>query len=551
MSEWLDIVAPRFDHLRAMIRLLFSIRYQSQLRRVRPQVMTALEAAVVRSLRESGGVITVDGSVLKAGFDESKVAFWLDLIVALEGIAAAIAEASKELFGFACLVHADVTEPRPSMLREFSRLGGPTGIWCDERVSAALAPYAEFGDSVQLTMGAAGDREEEYRPLSSFLLARPSSPSDSSEEETRLTEKFQSLLTADGEGRGTCTVLVREGSRDMKRALLAAIRSRLESFPPFIVRFGVGGTGLACLADAVVSEASSLATVVDRKLRSEIEAPDGLLSAVTADRLRAEPPEALAEEFGRFLSAFTSAYVAGARARTVPPIFLLHDIQNADPLALKIVSDALSRQVETGAMVILTMPKPVSLEAWRGPTLRYLQVEESAQGGQDAFPARQSDDINEYLYALLLLCPLFSPRELLPLFSLEGKPARSLEHALITLCEAGFIESPEDPTPARPGYTAIVEARLGEKAERVRTFVRRRLLAAVATGRARPSFGLLSALSALGGECDDGLALDAVEAEAGDGTISGLDRVFASSRMKAVLGKRVAPLAYIARARSV
>jgi hypothetical protein len=97
----------------------------------------------------------------------------------------------------------------------------------------------------------------------------------------------------------------------------------------------------------------------------------------------------------------------------------------------------------------------------------------------------------------------------------------------------------------------MAEARLGEKAERVRSFARRRLLAVVATGRARPSFGLLSALSALGGECDDSLALDAVEAEAGDGTIAGLDRIFASSRMKTVLGKRAASLAYIARAKCV
>jgi hypothetical protein len=156
------------------------------------------------------------------------------------------------------------------------------------------------------------------------------------------------------------------------------VRSRQGSFPPFSVRFGAGGTALACLADAIVGEAAEFATVVDGRLKRELEATDGILSAITAERLRAEPPEALADEFSRFLLAFADAYAAGCRARKVPAIFLLEDAQNADPLALRTVSSVFGRLAETkDVRIILTMPKAAPLDAWQGPSLRYVEVGEA------------------------------------------------------------------------------------------------------------------------------------------------------------------------------
>ncbi len=550
MPEWLDIARSQFDDLRAMIRLMFTVRYQSQLRRVRPEVMAALETSVTRAIRESGGQIALEGAVLKAAFDDSKVAFWLDLVVALDGIAAALATAAKELFGCACLVHTEGTlaDPSPSILRELSRLGGPTGIWCDPPIAAALAAYADFADAAPRAVRA-GEREIGVLPLASFKLERPRPDERVSDEERKFGERVESALASLDRESGDCLVIRGSAFHGRRRALRAIVRARLGSFPPYFVRFGSGGSGLACLADAVETEAPALVPVLDEWRRSEGESAKDLLDAVLAERLRAEPSPALAEEFERFLTAFAASYAAAARSYGAAPLFVLEDAQNADPLALRVASAAFGASAAAGAAVLLVTSAGNTLPGWRGSPLRFIPADVPPRIGFDSDIPALSDDVMEYYYALSLLAPLFAPADLISLFALEGKPTRSLEHALATLAAVGAIESADDPSPSLSGFAAAVERRLGAKAERVRALARRRLLASVAAGRARPSFGLLSALAALGGDCDDDLALDAVEAEAGDDTLAGLEGIFASERLASILGRRSSSLVYIARAR--
>lgn len=538
---------PRFDDVSAMIQLLFAVRYQSQLRRVRPQAMSDLESAVVRSIRDSGGVLRIDGTVIRASFNEDKLAFWLDLIIAIDGVASALSKASKELYGSACLVHVDRqgAEIRESTLRELSRLDSPTGIWCDEAVSTALAPYASFGTYSRL---ASDETTDIVRPLSEIELSIPPIGSNEARADNSLQESIRSLLEAKGEHGPEGIILTGEAFRGQRSTLRSAVQGLLGSFPPYFVTFGSGGPGLACLADAIGPEVASVAN--SRGPRVEAATRTDLLKSIASERLRAEPPDALVAEFTRYLGSFAASYASAARARGAPAIFVLENIHKADFLTTKIAASVFAGLATShDALVILTAPKSTGLDHWSDWMLHEVQLAAPTGRESDPYAIRLSDDLMEYLYALSLLGPLFAPAELLSLFTLEGKPPRALEQALISLSAAGAIEACDDPIVSSPDFAPIMVSRLAAKAERVRAFVRRRLLDAVASAHARPSFGLLAALSSLGGVCDDDLALDAVEAESGDGTIAALGRVFASERLKTILGKRIASLEYIARSR--
>ena len=171
-----------------MIRVEVGIRYRSQLRRTRPDEMARIESMAESILRNSGGAVFRESDVLRAEFDETIIAFWLDLVIALEGVSEAVASIEKELLGWSCLVRWNPAETQAGRYpgRELTRLRSPSGVWCDEKVMSALAEYASFA------------RAGDYHALTCFTF-RKRKPHDAREFWIRpaLEEHLYSLRLSD------------------------------------------------------------------------------------------------------------------------------------------------------------------------------------------------------------------------------------------------------------------------------------------------------------------------------------------------------------------
>ncbi|MDR0451980.1 MAG: hypothetical protein LBH15_02960, partial [Treponema sp.] len=147
-----------------MMRLLFSLRYQAQLRRTRPELYSSLEKSITGILRASGGTAGVERWYIAASFDDSAIGFWLDILVFFESMRNILDSAEPELYGSICLAGRDLDEDDLRLMRSLP--SGGTGIWCDPSVRRSLLPYALFDNSFGETSGAPPDGR--YSRIKSF-----------------------------------------------------------------------------------------------------------------------------------------------------------------------------------------------------------------------------------------------------------------------------------------------------------------------------------------------------------------------------------------------
>jgi hypothetical protein len=82
-----------------MIQTLFSLRFRSQLRRTRPELIRRLENSVRKAVQDAGGKITAERLCLTAAFDEQSLGFWLDILLLIETLLNVLDREKFELHG--------------------------------------------------------------------------------------------------------------------------------------------------------------------------------------------------------------------------------------------------------------------------------------------------------------------------------------------------------------------------------------------------------------------------------------------------------------------
>jgi hypothetical protein len=134
-----------------MIRLLFSLRFRSQLRRTRPDLVGGLEKFIVRAVEVAGGSPKNERRLLTSSFDENALGVWLDILLLIENILNSLNDAAEDLYGYTMVIGRDIQEEDGEELCR--QLAGRTdglsgkskgGVWCDQAVQQALGYYLYF-----------------------------------------------------------------------------------------------------------------------------------------------------------------------------------------------------------------------------------------------------------------------------------------------------------------------------------------------------------------------------------------------------------------------
>ncbi|OHE74747.1 MAG: hypothetical protein A2413_17945 [Treponema sp. RIFOXYC1_FULL_61_9] len=546
--------------------------------------MEELERTVAGALRDSGGTVSSSSGIISASFDDEVLAFWLDLMTALEGIDGAIARADKELMGRSCLVATGEGEKdkRKAMLFTLSQRGDSGGIWCERAIAARLSSYASFGadgDVMQLV-------SIFPRPVPSAAVSYWIRP--------RVAEDLSVLLGGDRSAVSGPVAVLGQPHSGKRQAVRCVLEKMLGGFPAYVVNFGCGGASPACFADAITDEIAVLMDSVADKKRDRAAADK--FRRAQADRLRETCSRATFDSFAAAFAAVADDYIAACDARKLPAAFVLENFHLANGDAARLAVRVLGAVSAAGrAMVVLTGTGPETLRAWRESPLHAVRVarveppsraeiavmataagggdadslagfdalvlracEDAARGGlgaarrvlvgwihdPDGFPVRVpealTDDLLEIAYAARQLRSAFPAAGLEPIFRAEGKPAGTWRRALVSLADLGVITSVADPEPAIACFDAFVEARIPRKCESIRSLVRRVLLDAAEAKRLLPSYGLLREIARLGGGAGDDLALDAIEEEVSLGTGSNVLSAITEGHFEAAVGKRLA-----------
>jgi len=230
-----------------MIQMLFSLRYQSQLRRTRPELYASLEAAILKTVKASGGEVRIERRYLSAFFHENAIGFWLDMLTLLERLLEILGGEARELYGHICLLGRDLDEAEVKLCRSLP--SGGTGLWCDYSVQRDLSPYVLFENNNNETRGI--PQGYGYNRIESFI---PPAARDIN----RIFPYRERILKILRTGTVRNAVLAGPrfiGKRDGLRRYCSGL---LKGLPPLMVTFGAGGNGLFCFIDAYNSNIREL-----------------------------------------------------------------------------------------------------------------------------------------------------------------------------------------------------------------------------------------------------------------------------------------------------
>jgi tetratricopeptide (TPR) repeat protein len=493
-----------------MIQMLFFLRFRSQLRRTRPQLIADLDDTIALAAANAGGRLVNSRRCLSILFGEEKPAGRrLDLLIFLETLHKALEKNAAELYGHALVLGRDIPEAgadglcrslSASPLREY------TGIWCSQDIQKDLAFYGVFENSVNKTYKGYGElkyfKKVEGRPAGIVFPCR---------------EKIEKALAQGGEK--NTLVLGPEfiGKRDGVYHYCAGLLGKI---PPLAIRFGAGGRGLVCFADALTPEIRSFLSGSSARLPPEtLKELESLRNLLFGERLREELSPYVVEEGRRFLRTLLIAYRAASKSQAVMVIENPETATDEAALLFNEVFNSLEDRRKYLVLGVSDTPEGENLKNWKGIFPRMLKY------NAEDYPVREKTDLSEDLlemaYGIALLARYFPAWLFEDLFEEEGIHPLVYRRALEIFAALGVADR-ADPRPRIPDFISRVEKMLGPKKEGIRGMVRNRLLAWVDSGKLRPCFNLLRILSELGGEGGDAVTLKSLRGDIFNGTCDGI-----------------------------
>jgi tetratricopeptide (TPR) repeat protein len=525
-----------------MMQMLFFLRFKTQLRRTRPELVSLLEESVAGAVKKAGGKLTEERRFLAASFDESSLGFWLDMLILVETVMKTMGDASADLYGFALVLRRNTVEnsgERICRILSSGNLGG--GVWLDGSAKKGLLPYAGIEKPGFLPGTGPGGYGRESALFRGFV--RVKAVKDISGTEGHTFPLQETILRAFNQGPRRNTVLSgpefsgkRYGLYGFCREICASPAANGGDIPPLSVRFNSGG--LAPLADAWSPRIREFAA--GRVPADTLDEIDALGELVFRERLRLELSPYAAGQARRFFRLLLEAYTLAVKKSGGTPVLALENIHRAGETAVRVFLEIYAGFPGRQNLLILGTCSGTSaeldnqLKTWGGVFPRAIKLNAEAI----TFPELpdMSADLWEIAYALSLLGRYF-PGALFPrLFEEEGKNPAMLSRALSVLFFLGVVDMPEDPRPRIGNFIARTEKIPGDRKEKIRALVRNRLLAWVGSNKLSPCFGLLEALAELGGGADDELILKSIASDLINGTYGSLEEAVSQGRLEKIAG---------------
>jgi tetratricopeptide (TPR) repeat protein len=528
-----------------MIQILFSLRFQAQLRRTRPVLFKSIENSIVEAINASGGIPGFERRYITASFDEKTIGFWLNILTVVETISKTMENAASELYGYTTVLGRD---PEDEVMQYFRLLSSGEGsIWCDLRVQKALSDYGTFENlqpGEKINAAIAG-----YARLKNIHIFSGGGEGG----ETRL-EKFFPY-------RGRIHRTLKQGGN--RNALLFGPRfigkregiyryclSLMGETPPLVVTFGAGGCGVSCFADALTQSVRAfLSPSAGAEVMEELESLGVLISR---DRFRNEYSDYLFFNANRFFHLLCETYGAAMGRTGSAPVIILENIHEAEAGAVQLFTGWYRSAAgksnflvygtcsgEFRSMGTHLVPKP-----WTRIFPRILQF---PVGGAADLPApKLSVDLWEIAYAFTLFRRYFPSSRFSVLFKEAGINPRMVLRIMDFFSRQGIIDFQRDPLPRIADFILRAEEILGGRKDYIRCVVRDRILAWVNEGKINPCFNVLKALSDLGGRGSDALVLDSLMGDIINGTYKGIEEVVYTEEFETLIGEnRASRLRYI------
>jgi hypothetical protein len=518
-----------------MIRLLFFLRFKSQLYRTIPDTINALESSVIQAFENAGGKVKNKRRMLAASFDKSSLGIWLDILILIEKVIKMMEEASLDLYGYSLVIGGELPpEEEERVCRLFSFGPEKSHVYCDPEAQRSLAYYASF-EKVSPDPDLPGPsfaRFTEFRPF----LKKP--------EDALLRDTILEIVSQAGYRN---FLLLGPDVSGRRNGLYTYCERLLGGCPPLVIRFG-SGQGLSPLSDAWSPRIRAFVEVAGVPAETLAEM-DSLSGTMFRERLRAEVPPAAERRGRRFFKLLLETYVAGLKLKSMQPLVILENIHHANSAAARIFQDTLQAAAGLGKILVYGTASGSFLSEsgaergmkdWEGVFSKVFRLDTRGQNGAP-IPPEVPLDLWEIAYAFELLGRYFPEETLRQLLEEGGKNPQTISRALEMLASLGLVDRAGTPRPRGDDFSARAEPVLGERKGLVQALVRGRLLDWVSRHKIGPCFGLLEILVGLeGGEAvpaiQDALVFKSVNTDLAAGAYGEIQQAITGGYLEAVVG---------------
>jgi tetratricopeptide (TPR) repeat protein len=537
-----EIQGKEFADNKMMIQMLFFLRFKSQLRRTRPELISQIDNALSRAVAVAGGKITAAPAVrerwlLSASFNGDSPGFWLDMLMLIETVVKRVETASSDLYGYSLVFGRELSESSEGLCRFLANGNVGGGVFLDRAAVQGLLPYAEIEKSGAWL--AAGRTPHKARTIKAGNFCRLKEFKVFSRPRKQSSSLQETVVRALNQGAAERrrNVLVIGPGFSGKRNGVYRYCADLGDMPLLSLRFGSGGINAfvdSCtpIREPAAEHPAQLPAEHPAKLpAAEI---NSLWETLFRERLRDELSPFVMRKARRFFTLVLERHIASARTKGRVPVLVLEDVHLAGETETELFIDVYGGLKNTGGLLILGTCSEASstpcdekagdeaIRKWERIFQRVIRL--NAEGiSRPAVPELPAE-LWETAYALSLFSRYYPAVFFEQLCEEEGKNPAMITRALAMLETLGVIDSSRRFCIDRIDERA--KAALGANADRIQAMTRRRLLDWTAGQKINPCFRLLVILFELGGKAEltDQLILTSIISDLANGTASSIER---------------------------
>ena len=518
-----------------MINLFFFLKYKSQLKRTRPDIVRQIEESLTRAIVEAGGKITATRSVLLAAFKEESIGIWLDIYILIENLKKNI-DASNEFYGYALVITALPVEGAEMLARFLS--GGFGGVFMDAKAVKRFIQYASFERPSEWMEK---DKKHKYGSEGFFKIKELKVFNLLQTPKSELTDSIIHGLKIEQNNK---VLLIGQSFLQIRKGLYDYCKNINADFPPLSICFG--SIGLGALVDAWSIKIRSLSSDFPT---DEI---DFLWELLFCDRIRDEVSDFIVRSVKRFLHLIFNYYFNAAKQKIRKPVLIIENINMAGKKVSELLIETIQElnEEQKDNLIILGSGEDDIPEEKLSPWKElFFEIQ---RPGADLFSTfvvpKLPPELWEIFYALCLFGRYFSPELFKRLFEEEEKNPLMIERAFEIFLSFGVIDNLKEPWPLDKKLEEHSRKILNEKTERVKAMVRSRLLKWAEKRNINPCFRLLIIIAALNGlkQIDDLLLLKSISSDIVNETIAGIEASQKSGQLDELVGfKRAQAIKYV------
>jgi len=516
-----------------MINLFFFLKFKSQLRRTRPDIVRNLEESLSRAIIDAGGKITGDRFVISAIFNEDTIGFWLDVYILIENLKKNV-EASHDFYGYSLVISGKQPDS-PEQLTRF--LANHGGVFADEKAAKKLVPYAFFERPSEWLKAT---KKRKYgcgsylkiKELKTFKLKK--------REEKDLNVDVISSFKKE---RRKNTLVIGHTYSRMRSGLYNYYEEFNNDFPPLTICFE--SIGLGAIVDIWSLKIRSLGS------GQAAEEIDNLWEFLFCERIRDEVSEYVVRCVNKFLLLVFDFYLNAASKKKQTPVLLLENLHLAEDNVMKLLLDAIEK-INQGSdkkiLILGTCEDTIfsdKLRKWEGVFDKAVNISDVKV--KVVYYPRLSLDLWEIIYSIALLSRYFSPELFQKLFEEENINHLMVTKAFSILYSLNIIDSMREPHLIDRHYEDYACTILGERLDRVKAFVRGRLLNQALKRNINPCFRLLMIIAGLNGakQIDDLLLLKSFSSDIVNKTTVGIETAMNNGQFEELVTVKASAIRHI------